>query len=86
MNEQEKKTTEDENLGLLIDIAIDDKARTLRVREVSRAYIRERSIHGARRRALRANYVNLLFITNWYVSVVRIVKKILKNTNFRIEE
>ena len=52
------------------------KVRTLRMREVSRACIPERSIHGARRRALRANYVNLL-LKNWYVSVVRIVKKIL---------
>ena len=30
------------------------KVRTLRMREVSRAYIRERSIRRARRRALRA--------------------------------
>ena len=61
------------------------KVRTLRMREVSRAYIRERSIHRARRRALRAYYVNLL-VKNWYVSVVHIVKNILENTNFRIEE
>ena len=46
------------------------------MREVSRAYLRERSIRSARRRALRAYYVNLL-LKNWYVSVVRIVKKIL---------
>ena len=31
-----KKTTEDKNLDLQIDFVIDDKARTLRVREVSR--------------------------------------------------
>ena len=38
VNEQEKKTTKDKNLDLQIDFAIDDKARILRVREVSRVY------------------------------------------------
>ena len=52
------------------------KVRTLRMRDVSRAYTREHSVHRARRRALSAYYVNLLFM-NWYVSVERIVKKIL---------
>ena len=47
------------------------KVRTLRMREVSRAYIRERSIHRARRRTLRAHEVNLLLTIGtyqWYVS------------------
>ena len=36
MNEQEKKQPKTKNLDLQIDFTIDDKARTLRVREVSR--------------------------------------------------
>ena len=62
-----KKTTEDKNLDIEIDFAIDENARTMRVREGSRAYLRGCSVHSARRRTLRAYYVNLLLM-NWYVS------------------
>ena len=45
-----KKTTKDKNVDVEIDFAIDDNALTLRVQEVSRAYLRGCSVHSARRR------------------------------------
>ena len=74
-----KKTTEDKNVDLQIDFAIDNTRCALCECENVRVHfacIRERSIHRARHRALCAYYVNLL-LKNWYVSVARIVKEIL---------